>query len=190
MIIDYLEQVISVVGVCYTELIKTLFSYQRKNAGEICIKMCCIITSMHVHCCRGHCLLVSLCCTHLPYSVDLASSNFHVFQSLEYSFSGQTFESDENVICAKKTGLNRWMKYSLWTLLKHLNVAGKSVLHLTESLLINSTAILIAVCYFCVFCSLLIIHPSYYLCLSKFLCFVLYKRIVVNFVIFRLVDSS
>ena len=38
---------------------------------------------------------------HLPHSVDLATSNLHVFQSLEDALCRQTFESDGNVIYAK-----------------------------------------------------------------------------------------
>jgi len=47
------------------------------------------------------------------------------------------------------TDLNRWMKFSSLTVLKHLSIAGKSVLHLVEALLINSKAILIAVLFLC-----------------------------------------
>ena len=37
---------------------------------------------------------------HLPYSPDLAPSDFHLFRFLKESLRGQKFDSDENVIHA------------------------------------------------------------------------------------------
>ena len=44
---------------------------------------------------------------HLPYSVDLATSDFHLFKSVEESLCGQIFESVENVKCAKNDQFER-----------------------------------------------------------------------------------
>ena len=49
MITDYLLRVNTVMGVYYTELIKKFLHLSRKNAGEICVMVCCIITTVHKH---------------------------------------------------------------------------------------------------------------------------------------------
>jgi len=44
---------------------------------------------------------------HLPYFVDLTTSDLHVFRSLEDSLCAQTFESVENVIYTKNDWFER-----------------------------------------------------------------------------------
>jgi len=43
---------------------------------------------------------------HPPHSPDLAPSDCHVFRSLKDSLHGQTFDGDEEVICA----VNGWFE--------------------------------------------------------------------------------
>jgi len=97
----------------------------KENTGKICV-MVCVAMAATLYLPVSFELL-----HHLPYSAHLAASDFHVFQCLEDSLCGHTFESDENVIYAQKmSSLNSWMKSSMWTVLKHLNIAVKNVLHL------------------------------------------------------------
>ena len=44
--------------------------------------------------------------SHLPYSPDLASSDFHLFEPLKKILRGQHFSSDEEV----KTAVRKWLK--------------------------------------------------------------------------------
>ena len=49
MITDYLLRVNTVMGVYYTELMKKVLQLSRKNAGEICVMVCCIIATVQKH---------------------------------------------------------------------------------------------------------------------------------------------
>ena len=47
------------------------------------------------------------CLDHPPYSLDLAPSDYHLFPGLKKQLKGRHFSSDEEVIAAAETWLDR-----------------------------------------------------------------------------------
>ena len=85
----------------------------------------------------------------------------HVYAWKIY-FVGRHLRVMKMSLMPKMASLNGWMKSSVWTVLKHLNIAMTNVLHLMESMLRDCKANVIAVYCLYVFFSLLIDQPSYF----------------------------
>ena len=111
LMIDYLERGKTVTGVYYADQIRKLrAAIKEKRRGKLCHGVLLHHDNAPAHTSAVAKATVQECgfqlLNHLPYSPDLAPSDYHMFRSLKDSLRGQTFDSDEEVIHA----INGWFE--------------------------------------------------------------------------------
>jgi len=70
------------------------------------------------------------CLDHPPYSLDLASSDYHLFPGLKKQLNGRQFSSDAGVIAAVKTWLDGQASEFFLSGLKKLEQRAKKCIEL------------------------------------------------------------
>jgi len=103
LMIGYLERGKTVTGVYYTELIRKLRSaIEEKRCGKLSHGVLLHQDNAPAHTSAVAMPAIRECglelLSQLPYSPDLAPSDYHVFRSLKDSLRGQRFGCDEEVI--------------------------------------------------------------------------------------------